>query len=144
MSSRHRCRMIAVQSLYEWDFLKKKKDWKEILKENLREFGENIKEPKFVEELVEGVINHLSEIDTLLTQAAPHWPLEKMGIVDRNILRLGIYELIFGDKKAVPPKVAIDEAIELAKEFSGESAGKFVNGVLGAIFKEYQELEKEK
>lgn len=143
MSSRHRCRMIAVQSLYEWDFLRQKKDWKEIFNENLKEFGEGIKEPQFVEELIKGVIDHIKEIDAIITQAAPHWPMEKMGIVDRNILRLGVYELLFGDKKAVPPKVAIDEAIELAKEFSGENTGKFVNGVLGAIYREYQNLEKE-
>jgi N utilization substance protein B len=141
MSTRHLSRSIVVQSLYEWDFLDKKPDLKEIVKRNLEEFGKKLKDKKFVWELVNGIVKNLEDIDKIIQAAAPQWPLEKMGTIERNILRLGLYELLFGDKKAVPPKVAIDEAIELAKEFVNETSGKFVNGVLGAVFRE---MEKDK
>ena len=141
MSTRHLSRSIVVQSLYEWDFLDKKPDLKEIVKRNLEEFGKKLKDKKFVWELVSGIVKNLEDIDKIIQAAAPQWPLEKMGTIERNILRLGLYELLFGDKKAVPPKVAIDEAIELAKEFVNETSGKFVNGVLGAVFRE---MEKDK
>lgn len=144
MASRHLCRQIALQSLYEWDFYGKKKNAKEIAERNIKEFGFDLKDSSFVLELVTGVEKHLKEIDEMIAKCAPQWPLDQMPIVDRNCLRIGIYELVFGDKKAVPPKVAINEAIELAKGFSGESTGKFVNGVLGTIYKLQQELEKEK
>jgi N utilization substance protein B len=136
MSSRHLARSIAMQTLYEWDFLGKKSDLNSIAERNIKEFGPDLKDKNFVFELINGVKNHLSEIDEVIKTAAPAWPLEQIGMVERNILRLGLYELLFGDKKAVPPKVAIDEAIELAKAFGGESSGKFVNGVLGAVYKE--------
>jgi len=144
MASRHLCRQITLQSLYEWDFYEKKKDLEKIVEKNVKEFGFDLDESKigFIWELVTGVIKHLKEIDEIIKKTAPHWPMDQMPIVDRNVLRLGIYELLFGDKKAVPPKVAINEAIELAKGFSGESSGKFVNGVLGTVFREYQKLEK--
>jgi N utilization substance protein B len=127
-----------MQSLYEWDFFEKRKDLNSIVERNIKEFGPGLKEKNFVFELINGVANHLSEIDEVIKTAAPSWPIEQIGIVERNILRLGLYELLFGDKKAVPPKVAINEAIELAKSFGGESSGKFVNGVLGAVYKEMQ------
>jgi N utilization substance protein B len=141
MSTRHLSRSIVVQSLYEWDFLDKKPDLKEIVKRNLEEFGKKLKDKKFVWELVNGIVKNLEDIDKIIQAAAPQWPLEKMGTIERNVLRLGLYELLFGDKRAVPPKVAIDEAIELAKEFVNETSGKFVNGVLGAVFRE---MEKDK
>jgi len=143
MASRHLQRSIAMQSLYEWDFYGKKKDLEKIVEKNIKEFGFDLEDSSFVWELITGVIKHLKEIDDLISKTAPHWPIEQMPIVDRNVLRLGVYELVFGDKKAVPPKVAINEAIELAKGFGGENSGKFVNGVLGTIYREYQELEKE-
>jgi len=143
MASRHLQRSIAMQSLYEWDFYGKKRDLEKIVEKNIREFGFDLEDSSFVWELITGVIKHLKEIDDLISKTAPHWPIEQMPIVDRNVLRLGVYELVFGDKKAVPPKVAINEAIELAKGFGGENSGKFVNGVLGTIYREYQELEKE-
>ena len=143
MASRHLQRSIAMQSLYEWDFYGKKKDLEKIVEKNIKEFGFDLENSSFVWELITGVIKHLKEIDDLISKTAPHWPIEQMPIVDRNVLRLGVYELVFGDKKAVPPKVAINEAIELAKGFGGENSGKFVNGVLGTIYREYQELEKE-
>lgn len=143
MSSRHLSRSIVMQSLYEWDFYNKKNNLKEIVERNLKEFGPGLDE-SFVWELVTGVISRLKEIDELIKKTAPQWPIEQISIVDRNILRIGIYELLFGDKKAVPPKVAINEAIELAKGFGGENSGKFVNGVLGTVYKLIEEIEKKK
>ncbi|KPJ71571.1 transcription termination factor [Parcubacteria bacterium DG_74_3] len=136
MSSRHLSRSIAMQSLYEWDFLDKKQDLKKIIEKNIREFGPGLENHKFIWQLVIGVVKHLSEIDKIIEKAAPEWPLQQINIVDRNVLRIGLYELLFGSKKEVPPKVAINEAIELAKSFGGMSSGRFVNGVLGTIYKE--------
>jgi len=125
-----------MQSLYEWDFLDKKQDLKKIIEKNIREFGPGLENHKFIWQLVIGVVKHLSEIDKIIEKAAPEWPLQQINIVDRNVLRIGLYELLFGSKKEVPPKVAINEAIELAKSFGGMSSGRFVNGVLGTIYKE--------
>jgi len=138
MSSRHLSRSIAMQSLYEWDFYGKKGDLKKIVEKNIREFAPGLKDESFIDQLVEGVTRNLSQIDKIIEKAAPQWPIEQISIVDRNVLRIGLYELLFGDKKAVPPKVAINEAIELAKSFGGESSGKFVNGVLGTVYKEIE------
>ena len=97
----------------------------------------------FVWELVTGVIEHLKEVDNIIKTAAPQWPIAQISIVDRNILRLGIYELLYEDKKAVPPKVAINEAIELAKSFGGENSSKFINGVLGTVYKNLPGYEED-
>lgn len=142
MSNRHLARTIALQSLYEWDF--KSKDNNElpiIINHNLDEFAPDFDDKGFAKSIVKGVIEHLKEINTLITKYAPEWPLEQITIVDRNVLRIGIFELKFSPE--IPPKVAINEAIELAKTFGGESSGKFVNGVLGTIYKEMEE-EKDK
>jgi len=141
MASRHLSRSIAMQSLYDWDFSGKKTDLEKIVERNVKEFGPGLENPSFVWELVTGVIQHLSNIDKIIEKAAPEWPINQIGIVDRNVLRIGLFELIYEDKTAVPPKVAINEAIELAKSFGGESSGKFINGVLGTV---YKELEKDK
>jgi len=143
MPSRHLSRSIAMQSLYEWDFYNKNVDLKEIVERNLKEFAPGL-EDSFVWELILGVVKHLKEIDELIQKTAPQWPIEQMSIVDRNVLRIGIYELVFGNKEAVPPKVAINEAIELAKGFGGENSGKFVNGVLGTVYKLLQEITEQK
>lgn len=140
MASRHLSRSIAMQSLYEWDFYDKKVDLEKIVERNLKEFGSGL-DGTFVWELVTGVVKNLKEIDEIISKTSPQWPLNQMPIVDRNVLRLGIYELVFGDKKAVPPKVAINEAIELAKGFGGENSGKFINGVLGTVYKLISEEE---
>ena len=92
-----------------------------------------------MKKLAKGVLAHRPQIDEIIKKSAPEWPIEQITIVDRNVLRIGIYELLFGDKNEVPPKVAINEAIELAKSYGGESSGRFVNGVLGTI---YREMEK--
>lgn len=136
MASRHLSRSIAMQSLYEWDFSGKKRDLEKIIEKNVKEFGPGLEDPSFVWQLVTGVVKHLLKIDKIITKAAPEWPLEQITIVDRNVLRLGLYELLYENKEEVPPKVAINEAIELAKSFGGESSGKFINGVLGTVFKE--------
>ncbi len=139
MSSRHLSRSIAMQSLYEWDFLDEKEDLKKIVEKNIKEFGPGLENNDgFVWQLVTGVIQYLKEINSIIEKAAPQWPINQINIVDRNILRIGLYELLFGDKEAVPPKVAINEAIELAKGFGGESSGRFINGVLGTVFKEIE------
>lgn len=144
MASRHLARSIAMQSLFEWDFHNQKLDLYQLTEKNIREFGTGLKDKDFVFELIEGVLSHLKEIDEIIKKVASKWPLEKIATVDRNILRLGLYELIFGDKKAVPPKVAINEAIELAKSFGGQSSSRFVNGVLGAVYNQMKLQEKQK
>ena len=142
MGSRHLCRSIVMQSLYEWDFYNKEKDLKKIVERNLKEFAPGLEEEDFVWRLIKGIQKHLPEIDKIIETAAPQWPLPQINIVDRNILRLGLYELLYADKKEVPPKVAINEAIELGKSFGGESSGKFINGVLGAVYEQLKEEEK--
>jgi N utilization substance protein B len=137
MSSRHIARSIVLQSLYEWDFNKEKNlKLDNILKENIKEFGSGIDEKDFIYNLAEGVLKNHKKIDKIIEKSAPEWPLEQITIVDRNVLRIGIFELLFEDKKEVPSKVAINEAIELAKNYGGESSGRFINGVLGTIYRE--------
>lgn len=137
MGSRHFSRMIAIQTLYEMDFHQYPAEQAEkILQRNFAENDPQKFEPEFVSRIVNGVFKHRKEIDAIIEKGAPEWPIEKINIIDRNVLRVGIYELLWEDRNEVPPRVAIDEAIELAKEFSGESAGRFVNGVLGTIYDE--------
>lgn len=136
MASRHLSRSIAMQSLYEWDFSGKKRDLEKIAEKNIKEFGPGLEDKDLIWQITNGVIKHLINIDKIIEKAAPEWPLDQITIVDRNILRVGLYELLYADKKEVPPKVAINEAIELAKSFGGESSGKFINGVLGTVYKE--------
>ena len=136
MASRHLLRTIALQSMYEHDFhqMEGKSDIDAIVKRNIAEFGPGIKEKKFVESLVAGMMEKMPEIDPKIEKAAPEWPLDQVSIIDRNILRLGIYELLYNQEE-IPPRVAINEAIELAKAFGSESSSKFVNGVLGTIYR---------
>jgi N utilization substance protein B len=133
-----------LQSLFEWDFKGKKKgQLKEIVKHNVEEFAPGIDSADFIFDLVLGTKDNLKEIDGLIVEAAPDWPLEQITNVDRNVLRLGIFELRYAKAEDVPPKVAINEAIELAKTFGGASSGKFVNGVLGTIYKGMGEPRKD-
>lgn len=135
MSNRHLARTIAMQSLYEWDFNGKQEGaLNAMLVHNLKEFAPDFDDKGFTKSIVEGVVQNREEIDALIEKYAPEWPIEQITIVDRNVLRIGIYELRFNHD--IPPKVAINEAIELAKTFGGESSGKFINGVLGTIFKQ--------
>lgn len=109
----------------------------------MKEFGPGIDEPEFVWNLVKNIISHKKEIDNIISKAAPEWPIEQISVVDRNVLRIGIYELLFADRKEVPPKVAINEAIEVAKNYGGPNSGKFINGVLGTIYREIGEPGKD-
>jgi len=144
MANRHLSRSIAMQCLYEWDFNGKKSEGiRELIEKNIKEFGPGMDDNAFVSFLVENTIKNIGQIDPLIEKCAPEWPLDQVTIVDRNILRLGIYELLFGNYEEVPPKVAINEAIELAKSFGGESSGRFVNGVLGTIYRELGEPMKD-
>ncbi len=132
-----------MQSLYEWDFKGRNTALlEEITNRNIQEFASGVDDTSFIRVLINGVIEHQSQLDAIIEKAAPQWPLEQIAIVDRNVLRLGLYELLFGNRGEVPPKVAINEAIELAKSFGGESSGKFVNGVLGTVYREIGEPGK--
>jgi len=143
MAGRHLSRSIVVQSLCEWDFKNKDKNiLKEIIEHNLARFGHEPEGSQFVYDLTEGIMSSLNKIDPIIEKAAPEWPIEQITIIDRNILRLGVYELLFGDPEEVPPKVAINEAIELAKTFGGESSSRFINGVLGTIYRGAEEAKK--
>jgi len=144
VASRHLSRSVAMQSLYEWDFRgRKEKMLLEVVERNIKEFAIGIEDTTFIHDLVDGVMKHIVELDKIIEKAAPQWPLEQIAVVDRNVLRLGLYELLFGKRDEVPPKVAINEAIELAKSFGGDSSGKFVNGVLGTVYREIGEPGKE-
>ncbi len=136
MASRHLARSIALQTLFEWDFYSRKGDIDKILKRNLEKFGGEFGEKELVEKIVKGVSEECGKMDKIIKEAAPERPINQLNTIDRNVLRIGLFELIYQDKKEVPPKVAINEAIELAKNFGGESSGKFVNGVLGTVYKE--------
>ncbi len=144
MANRHLSRSIVLQTLYEWDFgHKDEKEIAALLKRNAEEFAPGMGDFSFMESLVNGILGKRPEIDTIIEKAAPDWPLDKISPVDRNILRLGLYELLFADRKEVPAKVAINEAIELAKNYGGETSSRFVNGVLGAVYKEIGEPGKD-
>jgi N utilization substance protein B len=156
MANRHLSRSIVLQTLFEWDFSPAdekeggtetgagtKEKIEDALKRNLKEFAPGHEDDAFVFSLANQVIKKHAVIDEIIEKAAPDWPLSKISIIDRNILRIGLTELLFGDRTEVPPKVAINEAIELAKTFGGENSGKFVNGVLGAVYKEIGEPGKE-
>jgi len=141
MASRHLSRSIVLQSLYEWDFYSKRKDLKTFIERNIKDFGPGLEDLNFIWKLSEGVVKNLPELDNIIEKAAPEWPIPQIPIVDRNVLRIGLYELLYADKEEVPPKVAINEAIELAKSFAGTTSGKFVNGVLGTVFKQMENKE---
>ncbi len=144
MASRHLSRSVAMQTLYEWDFKGcNNETLSDTLEHNILEFAAGLEDTDFIRNLVNGVIEKLAQIDAIIEKAAPQWPLNQIAMVDRAVLRLGIYELLFGKREEVPPKVAINEAIELAKTFGGDSSGKFINGVLGTIYREIGEPGKD-
>ena len=142
MANRHLARSIVLQTLFEWDSSEDKGSVKEMFKRNLEEFAPDTRDTTFMEGILNGVLAKQDDIDLIIVKAAPDWPLEKISTVDRNILRIGLFELLFGDRDQVPAKVAINEAIELAKTFGGDSSGRFINGVLGAVYKEIGEPGK--
>lgn len=144
MAHRHLSRSIVLQSLFEWDFRKvPDEEIAGVVERDIKEYGPGLEDDAFILTLASDVLRHRSVVDDIITKAAPDWPLEKINVVDRNILRMGLTELLFGDRTQVPPKVAINEAIELAKSFGGENSSKFINGVLGAVYKEIGEPGKD-
>jgi N utilization substance protein B len=143
MANRHLSRSIVLQTLFEWDLNDIEKEAvSEALTRNIDEFAQHRSDSPFMEKLLDGVLQKQPELDLIIAKAAPEWPIDRIAPVDRNILRLGLYELLFADRDAVPAKVAINEAIELAKQFGGENSSRFVNGVLGAVYKEIGEPGK--
>jgi N utilization substance protein B len=155
MANRHLSRSLALQSLFEWDMREYDAPapgglpdggalaLQKIIARNAAEFAPGIEDDTFTQKLAEGVAAERPKLDNIITKAAPEWPFAQIAIVDRNVLRIGLYELLFSDKKEVPARVAINEAIELAKTFGGETSGKFVNGVLGAVYREMGEPGKD-
>ncbi len=130
-----------MQSLYEWDFYNRAEDLTKIVERNITELAPGFDEPEFIWKIVKGVVEHQAEIDKIIEASAPEWPLAQIALVDRNALRIGLYELLYADKNEVPPKVAINECIEIAKNFGGPNSGKFINGVLGTVYKELEPEE---
>ncbi len=144
MANRHLSRSIVLQTLFEWDLNNVERgEIEKVLDRNVSEFAPNKADAPYMEKLLDGILGKQSELDLIITKAAPEWPMERISPVDRNILRLGLFELLFADRKEVPAKVAINEAIELAKQFGGDNSSRFVNGVLGAVYKEIGEPGKE-
>jgi len=144
MANRHLSRSVVLQSLFEWDFNGAQSDVApSILSRNTKEFAPGLTDDIFISDLTKGIVAKREELDSIIEKAAPDWPINKISPVDRNVLRLGLYELLFSDREEVPAKVAINEAIELAKTFGGETSGRFVNGVLGAVYKELGEPGKD-
>lgn len=144
MANRHLSRSVVLQSLFEWDFRgQKDKEVKDIIVRNVKEFAPGMGDSSFVTDLISNVLAKRPDLDKIIEKAAPDWPLDKISVVDRNVLRMGLFELLFSDRDEVPAKVAINEAIELAKTFGGENSGKFVNGVLGSVYKELGEPGKD-
>lgn len=144
MANRHLSRSVVLQTLFECDFSGLDKcDVDEVLKRDVDEFAPGMADYSFADSLLKNILINRTKIDNIIEKAAPEWPIDRISIVDRNVLRIGLYELLWGDRKEVPAKVAINEAIELGKTFGGETSGKFVNGVLGAVYKEIGEPGKD-
>lgn len=144
MANRHLSRSLAMQALFEWDFRSYPDNIVPALAERVvDEFAPGLPDKHFALNLINNVVKNRPKLDNIIEKAAPDWPLPQIAVVDRNVLRLGLYELLFADKGEVPARVAINEAIELAKTFGGEGSGRFVNGVLGAVYKEMGEPGKD-
>jgi N utilization substance protein B len=145
-SNRHLGRIVALQTLYEQDFRLESGDesfdLKEVLKRNIERYKETIDDKAFIEQLVHGVDARQQEIDDIVRPVAPEWPIEQIARIDRIILRIGVFELLH--EPDVPPKVAINEAVELAKAFGGENSSKFVNGVLGTVLRSHEDSSDKK
>lgn len=144
MASRHLSRIGVLQALFECDIKDSLslENAAHILERNIQSAEHTDTDRAFAESLLRGVFEKKEELDAVIAKAAPQWPLSKIAPIDRNVLRIGLFELLFGDTSAVPPKVALNEAIELAKSFGGDSSGKFINGVLGTIYRDIGEPGK--
>jgi N utilization substance protein B len=143
-SNRHLGRIVALQTLYEYEFRVQSEDVSvdvdDILVRNLQRYEATIDDKDFVETLVKGVLTEQAGLDTKIQPIAPDWPINQIARIDRNILRIGLYELLY-QTKAIPPKVAINEAVELAKAFGSDNSSKFINGVLGTAYRTLVEDE---
>lgn len=137
--NRHLSRTIAMQTLYEWD-MRKDLDIEPIRERNVEEFQEDA-DAAYIEAVVSGAVDHVEAIDQQITKAAPEWPLAQISPIDKAILRTAVFELLYSEE--VPPKVAINEAVELAKMFGGENSSKFINGVLGTLYRSSDKYKKE-
>ncbi len=141
-SNRHLGRIVALQTLYEYEFRAgvgdKTAQIDAILTKNIEPYKDSLGDVEFVRNLTDGVFDNAKRLDDILQPIAPEWPIEQIAAVDRNTLRIGTYELIYM-RDSVPPKVAINEAVELAKTFGSDSSSKFVNGVLGTVYRKYVE-----
>ena len=137
-SNRHLGRIVALQTLYEYEFRRQSEDSQldltEVLQRNIERYKESIDDKDFVRSLVDGVLEHEGELDAKLQPMAPGWPLDQIARIDRNVLRMGLYELLH-KSDTVPPKVVINEAVELAKAFGSDNSSKFINGVLGTAYR---------
>ena len=142
-SNRHLGRIVALQTLYEYEFRLScgdtNLDVDEILQRNIHRYSDTIDDHDFITKLVKGVIHEQDQLDATLQPVAPEWPIDQIARMDRVVLRLGLYELLH--EPSVPPKVVINEAVELAKAFGGENSSKFVNGVLGTVLRNQEEPE---
>ena len=145
MASRHVSRALVLQTLFECDMQSAfaEESARNIFERDLKDFSRGTADVPFAENLLRNVIGKKSELDAVMVKAAPEWPLDHIAPIDRNILRIGLYELLFGDRNEVPPKVALNESIELAKSYGGDTSGKFVNGVLGSVYRSLGEPGKE-
>lgn len=142
MANRHLSRIIVMQSLFEWDF-RQDSDIYQIAQRNITAFQEEC-DKVYIDLTLNGIRDNLLEIDKIVAAAAPEWPIEQIASIDKSILRVAVYELLFNTE--VPPKVVINEAVELGKIYGSENSSKFINGVLGTLFKQdprYEETIKE-
>lgn len=143
-SNRHLGRIVALQTLYEFEFRRQAEDTNldlaEVLSRNIERYKEAIDDKDFVSALVDGVLEHQDDLDAKLQPMAPGWPLDQIARIDRNVLRIGLYELLY-KADSVPPKVVINEAVELAKAFGSDNSSKFINGVLGTAYRTLVEAE---
>jgi N utilization substance protein B len=141
-SNRHLGRIVALQTLYEYEFRLESADASanvdEILDRNLARYETAIEDKRFVDTLAKGVLADQSDLDSKIQPIAPDWPIDQIARIDRNILRIGLYELL-SKADIIPPKVAINEAVELAKAFGSDNSSKFINGVLGTAFRTFVE-----
>ncbi len=144
MSNRHLARSIVMQTLYQWDFRNKPSAALPAIIDELRDqFGTDLAEnASYITKTADAIIANIEAVDARIADYASNWPIDQMALIDRNILRIGVYELYIN--KNIPSKVAINEAIELAKNYGGPSSGKFVNGILGAMYNDIKEEESSK
>lgn len=138
--NRHLSRMVAMQAIYEWNF-RQDVDLDELIERSISEFSNDV-DSKYIRDLINGVIKNSKTIDKEIETCAPEWPIEQISHIDKSILEIAIFELTHSDD--IPPKVAINEAVELAKQFGNNNSSKFINGVLGSVYNRYVKDRKEK